>query len=57
MKTNLILTMLIFTAIDCYAEGDVGYRVAYASPPPSRRGRQPLSRNRSPDLHNYARIP
>jgi hypothetical protein len=31
----VILTMLIFTAIGCYAESDVGYRVAYASPPPS----------------------
>jgi hypothetical protein len=31
----VILTMLIFTAIGCYARGDVGYRVAYASPPPS----------------------
>jgi hypothetical protein len=31
----VILTMMIFTAIGCYAQGDVGYRVAYASPPPS----------------------
>lgn len=31
----VILTMLISTAIGCYAKGDVGYRVAYASPPPS----------------------
>lgn len=30
----VILTMLIFTAIGCYAQGDVGYRVAYTPPPP-----------------------